>query len=81
MHINFNYHGSVYNADVAKQPEGKIIVLFNDVELEKRFGPSLPLYVEDKSTGFNYLNRSHTELYALNSSISKAVADQCSGLL
>ncbi|MEJ7684836.1 MAG: hypothetical protein WKG06_44720 [Segetibacter sp.] len=81
MYINFNYHGSTYKADLAKQPEGKIIVLLNDNDLEKQFGSSLPFYVENKSVNFNISNRSHSELYALNSSISKAISEQCKDLL
>lgn len=69
MYINFNYHGSTYKADLAKQQEGKIIVLLNDNDLEKQFGSALPFYIENKSVNFNILNRSHSELYALNSSI------------
>ncbi|HLL43539.1 MAG TPA: hypothetical protein VK369_10390 [Segetibacter sp.] len=81
MYINFNYHGSTYKAGLAKQPEGKIIVLLNDNDLGKQFGSTLPFYVENKSVNFNILNRSHSELYALNSSISKAISEQCKDLL
>jgi hypothetical protein len=81
MYINFNYHGSTYKAGLAKQPEGKILVLLNDNELGKQFGSTLPFYVENKSVNFNILNRSHSELYALNSSISKAISEQCKDLL
>lgn len=81
MYINFNYHGSTYKADLAKQPEGKIIVLLNDNFLEKQFGSALPFYIENKSVNFNNLNRSHSDLYALNSSISKAISEQCKDLL
>ena len=81
MYINFNYQGSTYKAGLAKQPEGKIIVLLNDNELGKKFGSTLPFYVENKSVNFNILNRSHSELYALNSSISKAISEQCKDLL
>ncbi|MDB5248833.1 MAG: hypothetical protein JWQ40_3227 [Segetibacter sp.] len=81
MHINFNFHGSTYKAGLAKQGENKIVVLFNDDSLEKQFGTSLPFYVENKSVGFNTLNRSHSELYALNSTISKAISEQCKDLL
>ncbi len=81
MYINFNYHGSTYKAGLAKQQEGKIIVLLNDNDLEKQFGSSLPFYIENKSVNFNILNRSHSELYALNSSISKAISEQCKDLL
>ncbi len=81
MYINFNFHGSTYKAGLAKQGENKIVVLFNDDKLEKQFGTSLPFYVENKSVGFNILNRSHSDLYALNSTISKAITEQCKDLL
>lgn len=81
MYIHFDFHGSTYKAGLAKQGDNKIVVLFNDDDLEKNFGPSLPFYVENKSVGFNILNRSHSELFALNSSISKAIAEQCKDLL
>ncbi len=81
MYIHFNYHGSSYEAGLAKQPEGKIVVLLNDNDLEKQFGSSLPFYVEDKSVNFNTLNRCHSELYALNSTISKAISEQCQDIL
>ena len=81
MYINFNYHGSTYKAGLAKQPEGKIVVLLNDGDLEKQFGSSLPFYIEDKAVNFNILNQFHSDLYALNSSISKAISEQCKDLL
>lgn len=81
MYINFNYHGSTYKADLAKQSEGKIIVSLNDNDLEKQFGSSLPFYIENRSVNFNILNRSHSDLYALNSSISRAICEQCKDLL
>ncbi len=81
MYISFNYHGSTYKADLSKQGGNKIEVLINDDTLEKQFGHSLPFYIENKSVGFNTLNRSHSELYALNSSISKAIAEQCKDIL
>ncbi len=81
MYINFNYHGSVYKAGLAQQPEGKIVVLLNDDDLEKQFGSSLPFYIENRSVNFDTLNRSHSELYAFNSLLSKAIAEQCKELL
>lgn len=81
MYINFNYHGSTYKAGLAKQTEEKIIVLFNDNNLENQFGSSLPFYIHDHSVNFNTPNLSHSELYILNSSISKAIAEQCKDLL
>ena len=81
MYIHFNYHGSTYKAGLAKQPEGKIIVLLNDNNLEKQFGSALPFYIKNSSVNFDTLNRSHSELYALNSSISKAISEQCKDLL
>lgn len=81
MNISFNFHGSVYKADLAKQGENKIVVQINDDGLEKQFGSSFPFYIENKSIGFNVLNRCHSDLYALNSSISRAISEQCKELL
>lgn len=81
MHIHFNYHGSTYKAGLAKQPEGKITVLFNDDDLERQFGSSLPFYVKNKLVNFKISNRSHSDLYALSSTISKAISEQCKDLL
>ena len=81
MYINFSYHGSTYKAGLAKQPEGKITVLLNDDDLEKRFGSALPFYIKNKTVKFDNPNRSHSELFALNSYISKAILEQCKDLL
>jgi hypothetical protein len=81
MYINFNYHGSTYKAGLATQAQGKIVVLLNDQDLEKQFGSSLPFYIENNSVNFNTLNRSHSELYAFNSVLSKAITEQCKDLL
>lgn len=81
MYFNFNYQGSTYKADLAKQSENDVLVLFNDNKLEKQFGSSLPFYIENHSVSFNTTNRSHSALYALNSSISKAISEQWKELL
>jgi hypothetical protein len=81
MQIKFNFHGSTYKAGLAKQPEGKLTVLLNDNGLEKKFGSKLPFYVKNKSVNFDNPNRSHSELYALNSTISKAIVEQCEDIL
>ena len=81
MYISFNYHGSTYKAGLAKQPEGKILVLLNGNDLEKQFGSALPFYIKNKSVNIENPNRSHSDLYALNSSISKAISEQCKDLL
>lgn len=81
MHISFNYHGSTYKAGLARQDNNKIVVMFNDDDLEKQFGASLPFYVQDKSVGFETLNRSHSDLFALNSTISRAICEQCKEIL
>lgn len=81
MHICFNFNGSSYQAGLAKQDNNKIVVLFNDDNLEKKFGSSLPFYVENKSVGFETLNRSHSDLFALNSTISRAISEQCREIL
>lgn len=76
MNIHFNFHGSTYKAGLAKQGDNKLEVKIKDNCLEKQFGPSLPFYIENKSVNFKILNRSHSDLYALNSSISKAISEQ-----
>jgi hypothetical protein len=81
MNINFNYHGSTYMADLARQGNDKIVVQFDNTELKKQFGTSLPFYIRDKSVEFDILNKCHSDLFALNSSISKAIREQCSDML
>jgi hypothetical protein len=80
MYISFNFHGSTYRADLAKQDDNKIVVLFDDEGLEKQFG-SLPFYIQDHSVEFNTLNPCHSDLYALNSTVSKAISEQCKDIL
>lgn len=81
MYISFQFHGTNYKAGLAKQGKDKIVVLLNDDGLERQFGASLPFYVENKTVGFNTLNRSHSDLFALNSTISKAIKEQCEEIL
>lgn len=81
MNIQFNFHGSTYKAGLAKKGDNTLEVKIKDDILEKQFGPSLPFYIENKSVGFKTWNRSHSDLYALNSSISKAIAEQCKEIL
>lgn len=81
MNIHFNFHGFTYKADLAKQGDNRLEVHIEDDLLEKQFGHSLPFYIENKSVNFNTLNRSHSELYALNSSISRAISEQCTEIL
>ena len=80
MYISFDFHGSTYKADLAKQGDNKIVVEFDDNSLEKQFG-SLPFYIHDHSVEFDTLNLSHSDLYALNSTVSKAITEQCRDLL
>jgi len=81
MNIHFNFHGSTYKAGLARQGDNKLVVRFNDHNLEKQFGSTLPFYIENRSVNFKILNRSHSDLYALNSSISKAIKEQCTEIL
>ncbi len=78
MNINFNFHGSPYTADLHKNEDNIILVQFNGCELEKRFGSTLPFHIENKSVAFDTLNLSHSDLYELNSTISRAITEQCS---
>jgi len=81
MNIQFNYHGSTYRAHLAKQGKNELEVNIKDYCLEKQFGSCLPFYIENNSVTFKILNRSHSDLYALNSSISKAIAEQHNEIL
>lgn len=81
MNIQFNYHGSTYKAGLAKHGNNKLEVNLRDENLKKQFGSSFPFYIENKSVNFNILNRSHSDLYALNSVISKAIAEQYKEIL
>jgi hypothetical protein len=81
MKINFSFHGSTYHAGLAKAGDNKLVVLFKDKELEKQFGRSMPFYVKNRKVAFDNPNRSHSDLFALNSSISKAIAEQCKEIL
>lgn len=81
MNLHFNFHGSTYKAGLAKQGDNKLEVKIKDERLKKQFGSSLPFYIENKSVNFNILNRSHSDLYALNSSISKAISEQYNEIL
>lgn len=81
MNIHFNFHGSTYKAGLAKRGDNRIEVLIKDSKLEKQFGPRHPFYIKNKSVNFDILNRSHSDLYALNSCISKAISEQCADML
>jgi len=81
MKINFNYHGLNYNAGLHKQGDNKLLVQFRNKELEQQFGASMPFYIKNRTVGFDNQNRSHSDLFALNSSISKAISEQCQEIL
>jgi hypothetical protein len=81
MYIHFNYHGSTYKADLAKQGENKFVVLLNDNSLEQQFGSSLLFFIRDHLVEFNTANPSHSDLYAINASVSKAINEQYKELL
>ncbi len=80
MYIHFDYKGSTYNADLTKENDEKILVSV-DNQLGKVFGTTHSFFVKDKSVEFNTPNRCHSDLFALNSSISRAIAEQCQELL
>lgn len=77
MHINFTYHGTTYKAGLSKLEDDKILVSLDDKTLEKEFGSPLPFYLKNKSIEFHTSNLCHSDLFALNSSISKAIKEQC----
>ena len=81
MYIHFNFHGSTYQAGLAKKGDNKIEVEIKDQYLEKQFGASHPFYIENSAVKFNNPNRSHSDLYALNATILKAIKEQCKDLL
>ena len=80
MHIHFDFKGSTYQADLTKDGSEIIHVSF-DNQLGKEFGATHTFFVKDRSVEFNTPNRCHSDLFALNSSISKAIAEQCEELL
>lgn len=77
MHINFTYHGTTYKAGLSKLENDKILVLLDDKNLEREFGSTLPFYLKDKTIEFHTSNLCHSDLFALNCSISKAIREQC----
>lgn len=81
MHINFHYKGGTYKADLAKEPGNKIMVKLNDKRLGNQFGPALHFSIENHKIGFNPLNRSHSDLFVLQSSIKRAIAEQAYDML
>jgi len=81
MNIQFNFHGSTYKAGLAKKGDNKLEVKIKDNKLEKQFGTTLPFFIENKSVNFEIYNRSHSDLYALNSSISRAIREQYKHIL
>ncbi len=76
MNIHFSYLGSNYKAHLAKEQDNKVQVIFNDKMLEKEFGSSLHFYINERKVEFITYNRCHSNLFALNSSISKAIKEQ-----
>lgn len=81
MYINFNYKGCTYKADLTKEPGNKIIVKLNDKLLGKQFGTALRFSIEDHKIGFRSANKSHSDLFALQSSIKNAIAEQAKDML
>lgn len=81
MNLHFNFHGSTYKAGLARQGDNKLEVSIKDERLKKQFGGSLPFFIRNKSVDFDIQNRSHSDLYALNSSISKAITEQFNEIL
>jgi hypothetical protein len=80
MNINFNYKGSTYRAGVQKETKDKIVVRLNDNYLGRQFG-SLHFSVNNKKVDFNNLNPCHSDLFALQSTIKHAIAEQAKELL
>lgn len=81
MNINFDFHGSPYTAFLNRHDDKIILVQFDGCELEKKFGKSLPFHIENKEISFDIQNLSHSELYELNTTISKAITEQCIEML
>lgn len=77
MNIHFTFHGASYHAGLSKENNEKVIVLLKDNQLEKQFGNTLPFFIKDKSVEFITNNKCHSDLFALNSTISKAIKEQC----
>jgi hypothetical protein len=81
MYINFNYKGSAYRANLAKEDGNKIVVKLNDNYLGKHFGSAFYFYINNEKVGFKSLNPSHSELFALQSTIKNAIVEQAKDLL
>lgn len=81
MHIDFQFHGSRYSAGLRKKDDKMLLVEFENQELKTQFGPSLPFKVENHDVDFDILNLAHSELYELNSTISRAIKEQCADML
>ena len=79
--INFNFRGTVHKAILEKDENNRLVVSLKNDHLETQFGAYLPFYVEDKNVAFETPNKCHSDLYALNSTISRAIAEQCGELL
>lgn len=77
MNINFQFHGSLFSADITRTDEKSLIVEFENMELARQFGPKLPFFVDNHSVNFDIVNLGHSELYELNTTISKAISEQC----
>jgi hypothetical protein len=76
MNIHFSYLGSTYKANLTKEQDNKVQVIFNDKILKDEFGSSLQFFINEKTVEFITYNRCHSNLFALNSSISKAIKEQ-----
>jgi hypothetical protein len=81
MNLQFKFHGSTYKAGLSRKSDNKLEVKIKDEKLKNQFGSPLPFFIENKSVNFDILNKSHSDLYALNSSISKAIAEQYNEIL
>lgn len=75
MYIHFSHQGATYKAAFSKHDENKILVSLFDENLVKEFGASLQFYINNNNIEFNCYNRSHSDLFALHCSISKAIKD------
>ena len=80
MYIHFDYQGVTYKAAFSKKEENKILVILEDENLGKEFGSSMYFYINNKNIEFHNSNKSHSDLFALNISISKALNEHLAEL-
>lgn len=73
MYIIFEYRGNNYKAILNRTNKVAFQVTIEDDNLGKEFGKTLHFQLSNNVVEFQNSNRCHSNLYALKSSISKAI--------